>query len=157
MTIFILNSSNENVIVLDNTISLPGRRRRLGRRSGVGAGWDTCFVPGPKSDLNWFAPNQRNLNFSGSRLTGQTSDRGPPPPHHSNSPDPGRDNICHHDRGVHGANAQFLGPSAASADQKPDGEAQQRSEDPHHHQGRHGSSNDSSNSRDGHRATFQDR
>ena len=71
-SIFILSSSNENDIVLDNTISLPGRRRRLGRRSGVGAGWGTCFVPGPKSDLNWFAPNQRNRNFSGSRLTGQT-------------------------------------------------------------------------------------
>ena len=155
MTIFILNSSNENVIVLDNTISLPSRRHGLGRRSGGGAGGDASFVPGPQSGLNYFSSGQRSFSLSGSRITGQIEDQ-PSPPHLSPSPDPscGECN-ARHSRGLR--DAQLLGPTGTAPRQGAKDQAQQRAQDPHSHQGRNGGSNSSSNGSNGNRATFQDR
>ena len=71
-----------------DTHLLPvGRPTRLGRRSGVGAGRDACFVPRSQSGLNFLSPSQRNNRFSGSGIDGQIENG--PPHHHSTSPDPG--------------------------------------------------------------------
>ena len=114
-------SSNENVIVLDNTISLPGRRHGLGRRSGVGAGRGACIVPGPQSGPNCFSPSQRGFSFSGSRITGQVEDQ-PPSPHLSPSPDSscGECN-ARHSRSLR--NAQLLGPAATTPSQSSQGQS----------------------------------
>ena len=131
----------------------------------MGAGGDARIVPGPQSDPNRFSPGQRSFSLSGSRITGQIEDQ-PPPPHLSPSPDPscGECN-ARHSRGLR--DAQLLGPAgtaprqgttaATTPRQGSQGPTKQRPEDPDHHPGRNGRSNGSSNRRNGHRATVQDR